>query len=244
MQIDLNCDLGEGGDDAALMPLITSANVACGGHAGDERTMRRAVELALDANVNIGAHLSYEDRVSFGRSEVHVPTHELRHSLVRQIRMLRQMAQSAGATLRHVKPHGALYNVAVRDAGVAGAIVDAVIEVDPSLGVVTLPHGALVERAADVGIEILPEGFADRTYQADGTLTPRNLPGATHTREIDAADQVLWIVRDGCVRALDGSWIPMRVKTVCVHGDGTRALPILRMVRDTLRAAGIGVRAF
>lgn len=244
MQIDINCDLGEGADDAAFMPLITSANIACGGHAGDERTMRHAVQLAIASEVSIGAHPGYEDRVNFGRTEMHVPSDLLRHSIASQIRALQDIVRREGGRLRHVKPHGALYNVAVRDPSIAGAIVDAVGEVDGALAIVTLPHGALVERAEAVGIEVIPEAFADRSYRRDGTLTPRSDPGALLAREIDAADQVLWIARDGCVRAAEGEWIALRARTICVHGDGPRALAMLRTVREALRSAGIGLRAF
>lgn len=242
--IDLNCDLGEGGDDSLLMPLVSSANIACGGHAGDEPTMRRAVELALTAGANIGAHPSYEDRANFGRIELHVPTSDLRHSLVRQIRHLQSITNSAGARLRHVKPHGALYNVAVRNPSVARAVVDAVCEVDESLAIVTLPHGHLFEVATAMDVELIAEGFADRTYQRDGTLTPRTDAAALHAREIDAADQVLWMVRDGAVRTVDAAWIPMRVQTLCVHGDGPHAVSFLRAVRSALSAAAVPIRPF
>jgi UPF0271 protein len=242
--IDINCDLGEGADDAALMALVTSANIACGGHAGDESTMRRAVQLALEAGANIGAHPSYEDRANFGRAELHLPAGQLRHSLVKQIESLKRIAESAGGSLRHVKPHGALYNVALRNPAVASAILDAVWEVDSRLAIVTMPHGCLFEQAAEMSVTPIAEGFADRSYQSDGTLTPRSEPHALLTREMDAADQVLWMVRDGAVRSVDGAWMAMSVQTICVHGDGRSAVPMLRLVRDALAAAGIAAKPF
>ena len=244
LDIDLNCDMGEGGDDASLMPLITSANIACGGHAGDVESMRCAVERAMVHGVNIGAHPGYDDRANFGRAAREVPSDQLRDSIAAQLRVLQQIVHAAGGRLRHVKPHGALYNAAIGNAVVAGAIVDAVFDVDASLAIVTLPHGRLIDHASTCGIETIAEAFADRTYQPGGTLTPRSDPSALIVREIDAADQVLWIVRDGCVRSVQGEWIPMRVQTVCIHGDGARALPLLRMLKQTLAAAGIGVRPF
>ncbi len=243
-QIDINCDLGEGGDDSVLMPLITSANIACGGHAGDIHTMRRAVDLAIEFGVNVGAHPSYEDRANFGRAALHVPAEALRASVASQIRSLQQITAHAGVRLRHVKPHGALYNVAARDPVVAGSILDAMHDVDPDLALVTMPCGILNDLATAKGIEVIAEAFADRTYQSDGSLTPRSDPRAMQAHEIDAADQVLWIVRDGCVRTVDGEWIAMKARTICVHGDGAAALPTLRMLRSAIAAAGIAVAPF
>lgn len=244
LSVDLNCDLGEGGPDELLMPLVTSVNIACGGHTGDESSMRRSVALAQPFGINLGAHPSFEDRTHFGRAEMHIPSAELTRSVVHQIRALRGIAVEMGMTLRHVKPHGALYNVAARDGVVAGAIVDAILEVDPELCVLTLPIGRLAERAQDCGLRVIAECFADRTYLADGTLTPRNQPHAFLDREVDAADQALWIVRDGCVRTRDGERIPMRGQTLCVHGDGHAAVATLRMIRHALATAGIAIRGF
>ena len=243
-RIDINCDLGEGFDDAALMPLITSANIACGGHAGDETSMRRAVRLAIQHGVNIGAHPSYEDRLNFGRVKLTVPLESLRQSVADQIGQLRDIVNAEGGTLRHVKPHGALYNEAIQNPDIAAAIMDGVWRVDPSLTVVTMPNSELYYQAHALCNPIVAECFADRTYQRDGTLTPRTDPRALHTREIDAVDQILWIVRDGCVRSVDGNWIPLEAQTVCVHGDGTQAVATLRMVRSALTAAGIEIRPF
>lgn len=242
--IDLNCDLGEGGDDAALMPLVTSANIACGGHAGDETTMTRAVELALEYNANIGAHPSYEDRANFGRAEMNVPAEALTRSIASQIARFREIVIAKGGTIRHVKPHGALYNAAIRNPAVARAILDAVWRVDPALTIVTMHQGCLLDQAIALGNPVVIEGFVDRTYQSDGTLTPRSEPDALHAREIDAADQSLWMARDGVVRSIDGSWIAIGAQTLCVHGDGKSALSLLRLVRTSLNAAGIAIKAF
>ncbi len=242
--MDINCDLGEGFDDAALMPLITSANIACGGHAGDDASMRRAVRLAIQQGVNIGAHPSYEDRVNFGRVKLIVPLETLRQSVADQIGRLLDIVAAEGGTLRHVKPHGALYNVAIQNPDIAAAIMDGVWRVDPSLLVVTMPFGDLYHRAHALCNPVVAECFADRTYQSDGTLTPRTDPRALHLREIDAVDQILWLVRDGCVRTVDGEWIPMQSQTICVHGDGNKAISMLRMIRSALTAARIEIRPF
>jgi UPF0271 protein len=243
--IDLNCDLGEGaGHDAELMPLITSANIACGAHAGDEATMRATLALAKQHGVAIGAHPGFADRANFGRRELAVSPGEVQGLVHDQVLQLHLMARGLGARLAHVKPHGALYNMAARDPALARAVVDAVYEVDPRLTLFGLAGSHLIAVAEACGLPVASEVFSDRTYQADGSLTPRSQPGAVIADETAAVAQVLRMLREGRVRALDGTDVDIRAETVCVHGDGAQAVGFARRLRDALAAAGVEVRAF
>lgn len=238
MTIDLNCDLGEGaGPDTALMPLITSANIACGAHAGDAATMRATVELARQHGVAIGAHPGFADREHFGRRELALPAGEIRKLVTEQILALR----GYGA-LTHVKAHGALYNLAGRDAVVADAVADAVRAVDATLVLFVLPNSALAVAARTRGLRIANEVFADRTYRRDGSLTPRTQPDALIHDEAVAVAQVLRMVREGVVRATDGTEVPIVADTVCLHGDGPHPVEFARRLRNELKAAGIAIR--
>lgn len=242
-RVDLNCDLGEGGaHDAALMPLITSANIACGGHAGDEATMRATIALAMAHGVAIGAHPGLSDRENFGRVERPLSATEARDLVITQTGALQRLAEDMGAHLTHVKPHGALYNMAAREAGLARAVAEAVYEVDSRLALVGLAGSRLIEAGLDCGLRVLQEVFADRTYQAEGTLTPRSRPDALVTDEAAAVAQVLRMVTEGRVRATDGSEVSIQADTICLHGDGTRAVTFARSVAAALAAAGIEVR--
>ena len=237
--IDLNCDLGEGaGHDAELMPFITSANIACGAHAGDEATMRATVAIAQRHGVAIGAHPGFDDREHFGRREVVLPPQEIFALVRRQVEALRAMGP-----VRHVKPHGALYNLAARDHAVAEAVARAVQETDPALKLVTLPGSALERAGRARKLSVVAEVFSDRTYQRDGTLTPRSRPDALIHDEAAAVAQVLRMVREGVVRATDGTDVPIRADTVCVHGDGPHAVEFARRLNAELRQAGIALRA-
>lgn len=243
--IDLNSDLGEGaGADAELMPLITTANIACGAHAGDDETMEATVRLALGRGVAIGAHPGYRDRESFGRVPLEIATDELRGDLLSQIEALRAVARRAGAAVTHVKAHGALYNGAERDRGLAETIASAVSAADPTLTVVAPAGSAMAAAAAAAGLRLAREAFIDRAYEPDGTLRPRRLAGALLTDPAAAAQQALSLVRDGRVRAHDGSFLPIEADTLCVHGDTPGAAAILRAVRAALVAEGIALRAF
>ncbi len=243
LHIDLNCDLGEGaGRDAELMPLITSANIACGAHAGDEATMRATVALALQHGVAIGAHPGFADRENFGRRELALTSKEVHALVLRQIHELQAIVRPAGARLAHVKPHGALYTMSARDAGLAGAIAAAIYEADPRLVLVGLAGSRLIEAGVAAGLSTASEVFADRTYQVDGSLTPRDRPDALITDANVAVAQVLRTVRDGTVRATDGSEVMIKADTVCLHGDGPHAVEFARAVRQGLAAAGIEVR--
>ncbi|HXB01978.1 MAG TPA: 5-oxoprolinase subunit PxpA [Opitutaceae bacterium] len=238
--IDLNCDLGEGaGNDAGLMPLVTSANIACGGHAGNEATMRATVALAQKHGVAIGAHPGFPDRENFGRRELEMSPEEIWATVMIQI-----MALRAIAPLRHVKPHGALYNLAARDATVAGVIADAVLAVDKELILFALAGSELVKAGRARGLRVAEEVFADRTYQADGSLTPRSRPEAMIQDENVVVAQVLRMIREGKVRSIDGVELPIKADTICLHGDGPNAVIFAQRLNVELRKAGIEIKAF
>lgn len=242
--IDLNSDLGEGaGADAEVMPLITTANIACGAHAGDEETMAATVRLAIERGVAIGAHPGYRDRERFGRVPLEIAPEELRADLVAQIEVLRAIAARAGSAVTHVKAHGALYNGAERDRGLADTIAGAIAQADPGLTIVAPAGSAMAASAAAAGLRLAREAFIDRAYEGDGTLRSRRLAGALLTDPAAAAQQALLIVRDGSVRAHDGSFIPIVADTLCVHGDTPGAAAILRAVRAALVAEGIALHA-
>lgn len=243
--IDLNSDLGEGaGTDAQLMPLISSANVACGGHAGDESTMKATVALARRYSVAVGAHPGYPDRENFGRIPVAMTHDALSEEIARQIRALRHV--DPDLKISHVKAHGALYNGAWRDKAIAKAIVAGVKTVFTTHTDVALfapPKSALADAALHAGLRVVREGFADRAYEKDGTLRSRKLADALHTDPKVAAKQALSFVRDGGVRAHDGSFLKMAVDTLCIHGDTPGAPAIAAAVREALTGAGVKVRA-
>jgi UPF0271 protein len=241
-RVDLNCDLGEGvGNDRAMMPLVSSANVACGLHAGDPTTMRRTVTLARDHGVAVGAHPGLADREGFGRRAIALKPEEAYGLVLYQIGALAAITRSEGVELAHVKAHGALYNAAARDAALADALVGAVTAFDPNLLLFGQP-GTEHERAAERnGVRFVAEVFADRAYRADGRLVPRDVPGAVINDPQAAAARVLSMVCDGGVRALDGTWVALRADTVCVHGDSAGAVAIARAVREVLRGAGVAV---
>lgn len=243
MKIDLNCDLGESfgqyrlGDDAAMLEIVTSANIACGLHAGDPPVMRETVTLAARRGVAIGAHPGYPDLQGFGRRAMHLQPAELEAFLIYQLGALAGFTQAAGAHLTHVKPHGALYNQAVADREIAAAIARAVASFDPTLIVVTLPEAALRVAARGNGLRVALEGFADRAYLADGTLAPRQRPGAViHDPELATARAVRMITQ-GEVETIEGTVIPLRVNTLCVHGDTPGAAILAAQLRHALEAA-------
>lgn len=239
-RIDLNCDLGEGaGHDAELMPLITSANIACGAHAGDGATMRATVALAQQHGVAIGAHPGFADRANFGRKEIVLPPTEVRALVEQQIRAL----QALGPVM-HVKAHGALYNMAGRDPALADAVAEAVRRCGADLLLFALAGSELIRAGRECGLRVASEVFADRTYQRDGSLTPRSQPDALIHDEEHAVAQVLRMVREGCVRATDGTDVVIQADTVCLHGDGPHAVAFARRLRAELQGEGIAVRAF
>lgn len=242
--IDLNADLGEGGDnDEALLALVSSANIACGWHAGDVNTMRQTTAWALRQGVSIGAHPSFPDRENFGRTEMHLPPDEVYAGVLFQIGGLAAIVRAQGGRLAHVKPHGALYNQAARDRPLAMAIARAARDFDPSLAVFGLAGGELVLAARELGLVAKEEVFADRGYNADGTLVKRGTPGALLEDEEAALSQTLAMVREQRVKSVDGVWVPIHAQTVCLHGDGAHALAFAQRIRDRLGSEGIAVRA-
>jgi UPF0271 protein len=243
MKIDLNADVGEGYDDRALMPHLTSVNVACGGHAGDRRTMADTIAAAVELGVAIGAHPSYADRQSFGRRELLLPPAEIESSIREQVGALAAVAAAAGMRLVHVKPHGALYNVAAREVAIARAVARAVRDVRRDLRLIGLAGSILLEMADELGLESAGEGFADRRYTADGSLAPRTLATAVIADPEEAAEQAVRIAYDGEVVAIDGARVKIRAETLCIHGDTHGAPAIARAVRDRLLRAGIEIRA-
>lgn len=243
--IDLNCDLGEGvGHDEELMPCITSANIACGGHAGDPATMRAAVALARQHGVAVGAHPGFSDREHFGRRELSLEASAVAALVCTQIQALQEVAFDLGTAVRHVKLHGALYNMASRDRNLAESIVRILrmTAKDPMLFVLAGSELERVARAYD-DVHVVAEAFADRTYQADGALTPRSRPDALIQDEDTAVAQVFRLIREGRVRAADGTDVPVRADTICVHGDGPQAVAFARRLARELKQAGIELRA-
>lgn len=242
--IDLNCDLGEGaGHDAELMALVTSANIACGIHAGDGGTMRLAVEQAARHGVAIGAHPSLNDREHFGRRELPVAPDEVHLLVLTQTRLLQIIARQCGARVAHVKPHGALYNMAARDPALAAAVAEAVHEADRHLILFGLAGSELIKAGQARGLRVAREVFADRTYQPDGSLTPRAQFGALIENANVAVTQVRRLVLDGVVTAVDGTVVPLEADTVCLHGDGPHAVFFANRLTTELKKAMIGFQA-
>jgi UPF0271 protein len=252
--IDLNADLGEGfgrwrlGDDEALLDVVTSANVACGFHAGDPAGLLRVVDAAHRRGVVVGAHVSYRDLVGFGRRYVEASYDELVADVVWQIGGLTGVARAVGGSVRYVKPHGALYSVVAdaegRGAAHAGALIEAVLRVDPALPVVGLAGSAFLDRAERAGLHVVAEAFADRAYESSGALVPRDRPGAVLHDAGEIRDRVLRLVETGTVRSVDGVDVELRADTVCVHGDSPDAVAIAVGVRSALEEAGVAPRSF
>ncbi|PUA18377.1 LamB/YcsF family protein [Glaciimonas sp. PCH181] len=244
LTIDLNADLGEGGvSDQALLGLISSANIACGWHAGRAFLMQQTVAWAVQHGVAIGAHPSFPDRDNFGRTEMNLPPEEIYSGMLYQIGALAGIAEAQGAKLAHVKPHGALYNQAARDPKLADVIVAAVRDFNPSLALYGLANSALIDAARRVGLTAIQEVFADRGYNADGTLVKRGTPGAMIDDADQALAQTMSMVRDSRVQAIDGSWVPLIAHSVCLHGDGAHALAFAQRIRAHLTQEGIIVAA-
>lgn len=240
--IDLNADVGESdesGHDAALVGWVTSVNVACGVHAGSATLMRRIVRLARRAGVAVGAHPGFPDREGFGRRELEMPGAEVADQVRYQVSALAGIAAAQGERLRHVKPHGALYNLAARDRSLAEAVVAAVATVDRSLRIVGPPGSELLAAAARDGLPMAAEAFADRAYRPDGSLVPRREPGAVIHDPATVVGRVLRLVQDGEVVAIDGSVVRLEPDTICLHSDTPDAAELARLVRRGLADAGI-----
>ncbi len=250
LEVDLNCDMGESfgaytlGLDEEAMPLVTSANVACGFHASDPGTMRRTVRLARRHGVAVGAHPSFPDRVGFGRRALAASPEEIRDDVTYQVGALWAFCRSEGVPLCHVKPHGALYNLAATDARLADAVAGAVRAVDPGLVMVCLSRSEQVQAARRAGLRFVEEAFADRAYTRAGTLVPRGQPGAVLEDPAEMAERVVRMVRQGTVAALDGGEVALAPRTVCVHGDTPGAVAAIRAIRARLEAEGIALRPF
>ncbi|HEX8288118.1 MAG TPA: 5-oxoprolinase subunit PxpA [Pyrinomonadaceae bacterium] len=238
--IDLNCDMGESfgawlmGSDGELMNYVSSINVACGFHAGDASVIRKTVEKGIEKNVAIGAHPSFPDLQGFGRREIKLSEQEIFDVVLYQIAALKGICEALGTTLHHVKPHGALYNQAAKDGTVAAAIARAVKAIDENLVFYGLSGSFLISEAEKLGLKTASEVFADRTYKADGNLTPRNQPNALISETGKAAEQVLQMIEQQSVTATSGEKIPIVAETVCIHGDGEHALEFAREIRRKL----------
>jgi UPF0271 protein len=248
--IDLNSDLGEGfgvwrmGDDAALLGIVTSANVACGFHAGDPTIMSAVTSTAADRGVAVGAQVSYRDLAGFGRRRIEMDPGELTDEVIYQIGALDGFCHVAGQSVRYVKPHGALYNTCVDDEVQAAAVVRAVALYDDSLPVLGLPGSALLRHAGRAGLPCVAEGFVDRAYTPDGRLVPRSDPGALVTDVDEVVQRAVRLAQDGEVVAVDGTVLPMKVESLCVHGDTPGAVSLARQVRAALEHAGAVVQPF
>lgn len=248
--IDLNADLGESfgswrlGDDEAMLEIVTSANVACGFHAGDPLTLERTCALAAERGVRIGAQVSYRDLAGFGRRFLDCSEAELRADVLYQLGALQAMCTAAGTSLAYLKPHGALYNTVVHHEAHARAVVSAVRTFDPGLPVLGLPGGVLLDQARAAGLRTVTEAFVDRGYTPAGTLVPRGQPGDLIDDPHVAATRVLRLVNDGVITAVDGTEVPMHAESLCTHGDSPGAVAMARRVRAALEAAGVEVRAF
>ncbi len=247
--MDLNADMAEASGpegwaaDAALLEVVTSANIACGGHAGDQQTMRRACEAALELGVRIGAHPGYADRENFGRVELELAADQIVEQVAEQIALLEQIAAEAGGAVTHVKPHGALYHRALRDAELAPALATLFAYMDRAPVVLAPARGALTAAVRERGLRCAAEGFADRAYDGAGLLVPREQPGSVLTAGA-AIEQAVLLAREGKVVASDGTEVAFEVDSICVHGDTPGALELARGVRSALGDAGIEVRAF
>jgi UPF0271 protein len=249
MQIDLNGDVGESfgayeiGHDAALIPILTSVNIACGFHAGDPGVMRATVALAREHATAVGAHPGFPDLVGFGRREMKATPREVEDLVAYQIGALAAIAAAQGVRLAHVKPHGALYNMAARDVDLADAVARAIAAVDPSLALFGLPGSQSLEAAQRHKLRAVSEAFADRAYRRDGSLVPRNELGAVIDDEQIVVTRAVAIARERMVIAADGTRVPLDVQTICVHGDTPGAAVIASRIRKALNDAGVQVRA-
>ena len=228
--------MGEGiGTDELIMPYISSANIACGGHAGDESMMQKTILLAKRHEVAIGAHPSYPDRINFGRIEMHLSEGEIYEEVYQQIQVIRAIASAQGVKLHHVKPHGALYNTAAKNESVSNAIVHAILNIDPTLKVYGLPLSIFETVCLKNKLQFVGEGFADRTYTDEGSLTPRTSAGAMITDPATSIDQVINLALKQEVKTSSGKWIKMPVKTICIHGDGEHAVLFAKSIHEALK---------
>ena len=233
--IDINCDMGEGmANDEALMPYISSANIACGYHAGDTDTIKRTIDLCMQHKVAIGVHPSFYDHENFGRTEIELPVKEIYDLVQKQIKILRSIAAADDVVLQHVKPHGALYNMSAKDVTIAHAIALAVKDYDNNLVLFGLSESHSVKEARRLGLKTKSEVFADRTYQDDGSLTPRSRPNALILDTGKAVEQALQMVNKRTVTAVSGKTIPVVAETICIHGDSEHAVEFAKAISEAL----------
>jgi UPF0271 protein len=248
-RVDLNCDMGESfgtyrlGSDEEILEFVTSANIACGFHAGDAATMRKTVTLALEKGIGIGAHPGLPDLAGFGRRNMDISPQEAYDMVVYQIGALYGFVKAEGGKMQHVKPHGALYNMAAKSRELSDAIAKAVYKVDPELILFGLSGSELIKSGERIGLRTASEVFADRTYQQDGSLTPRRQPDALITDDQKAIDQVIRMVKEGKVLSRQGNDVVIKADTVCIHGDGAHALSFARQIRERLIASGVNIVA-
>lgn len=248
--IDLNSDLGESfgawsmGDDSAMLDVVTSANVACGFHAGDPAGILRTLQAAAAKNVTIGAHVAYPDKVGFGRRNMNLASDELTADVIYQIGALQGLARAAGTSVRYVKPHGALYNTIAHDRRQALAVIAAIRAIDPTLILVALAGSTLIQWARDEGLQCVAEAFADRAYTPQGTLVSRREPGAVLHDPRLVAQRMLRLVEDGTIEAIDGTRTRIEADSICVHGDSPAAVDMARELRRVLEQANLSVRPF
>lgn len=242
--IDLNCDIGEGlENDERLMQIVSSVNIACGFHAGDPSTIGRTIDKAIKYGVAIGAHPGYSDRENFGRRNLDIPRREVFDLVLYQVAAVKGMCEALGGRLHHVKPHGALYNQAASDAKLASVIAEAIRATDQGLVLYGLSGSHLISEAKRIGLRTASEAFADRTYQADGTLTPRSRPNALISDPQSAVSQVIAMLETGSVKAADGTDVPLTAETICIHGDSENAVEFAAAISESLRALGVKICA-
>lgn len=249
-KVDLNCDLGESfgnykiGMDEEILPFVTSANIACGFHAGDPMVMHKTVKLAIKNEVSIGAHPGLPDLVGFGRRNMNISPEDAYDMVVYQVGALNAFVKAEGGKIQHVKPHGALYNMAAKNHMLSQAIAEAIYKVDSDLILFGLSGSELIKAGESAGLRTASEVFADRTYQEDGSLTPRNEENAVITNGEDAIKQVIKMVKEGTVLCQQGFDIPIKAETICLHGDGVHALAFAKEINKQLKAFNINVQNF
>jgi UPF0271 protein len=245
LEIDINCDMGEGiSNDATIMPFISSANIACGYHAGDERTLWDTIRLAKENNVAAGAHVSFLDKANFGRSQMVLPVPAIYELVIQQLLIIREIADSFDVKLHHVKPHGALYNMSANDAGIAKAIAEAVRDFDHKLIIYGLSNSLSINEAEAAGLKAANEVFADRVYLDDGSLVPRSQKGAVIEDSAKLIDQVLQIVNKKTIITQSGKEIPVKAETICIHGDNEHAAVFAKSIFETLKQNQVVIKAF
>jgi UPF0271 protein len=248
--IDLNSDLGESfgpwrmGDDVAMLAIVTSANIACGFHAGDPAGILSVLKDATRHGVSIGAHVGYRDLVGFGRRKMEPTSAELTGDTIYQIGALQGLAMAAGTTVRYVKPHGALYNTIAHDTRQAAAVIEGIKAIDPSLILMALAGAPIVEQARAAGVAVVCEAFADRAYNPDGSLVSRRLPGSVIHDPQAIAERILRMIIEGRITAIDGTEIALEAQSICIHGDTPSSVAIARTLRDTLVSYGIALKSF